>query len=165
MSDEAPGWAGQMEGRLQASLGLVRSDVTEQLETRLQDSFGHMEGRLQASLGLLRSDVMEHVESRLQAGIGQLESRLQAGLGQLESRIQASFGVLRSDVMERIDRLQNVVTLIRDDVAVNFGSSSAVKLANDNTREELRALGDVVSAMHRQIQRLQTDVRELRGEP
>ncbi len=79
--------------------------------------------------------------------------------------MQASFTGLRADVMERIDRLQNAVTLIPDDIAVNFGSSSAVKLANDTTREELRALGDVVSAMHRQIQRLQTDVRELRGEP
>lgn len=89
----------------------------------------------------------------------------------MEARLQAEFGLLRSDVtlirsdvMARMDRLQDSVTLIRDDIAVNYGSTSAVKLANDNTREELRALGDVVTAMHRQIQRLQTDVRELRGE-
>jgi len=135
MSDEAPGWAAQMESRLQGGLW-------------------QLESRVQASLGLLQSDVMEH-----------LESRLQASLGQLEGRMQASFGGFRADVMERMGRLQNALTLIRDDIAVNFGASSAVKLANDNTREELRALGDVVSAMHRQIQRLQTDVRELRGEP
>jgi hypothetical protein len=29
----------------------------------------------------------------------------------------------------------------------------------------VRALGEIVSAMHRQIQRLQTDVRHLKGEP
>ena len=147
MSDEAPGWAVQMESRLQGGLGQLEGTLGQ-----LQGSFGQLEG----SLG------------QLQGGLGQLEGtlgQLQGSLGQLESRMQASLGVLRADVMERIDRLQHVVTLIRDDVAVNFGASSAVKLANDNTREELRALGDVVSAMHRQIQRLQTDVRELRGEP
>jgi hypothetical protein len=35
------------------------------------------------------------------------------------------------------------------------------KAANDNTREELCALVDQVSGMSRQIQRLQTGVREL----
>jgi hypothetical protein len=40
-----------------------------------------------------------------------------------------------------------------------------VRRANDSTRDELPALGDAVNGMLRQIQRLQTDVRGLKGEP
>jgi methyl-accepting chemotaxis protein len=72
---------------------------------------------------------------------------------------------LRSDLMSRMDRLQDGLTAIRDDIAVNFGTVEHVRRANDSTRDELRALGDVVNGMLRQIQRLQTDVRGLKGEP
>ena len=94
-----------------------------------------------------------------------MEGRLQGGLTTLEGRLQANLTTLRSDLMEPMHRLQNSMTLLRDDISVNLAGVETVRRANDNTREELRALGDVVSAMHRQIHRLQTDVRELRGEP
>ena len=74
---------------------------------------------------------------------------------------------LRSDVMDRLDRLQNSNNDIRDDIAVslNYGIADKAQRANDNTRDEVRALAEVQSAMHRQISRLQAQVRELRGEP
>jgi predicted nucleic acid-binding Zn-ribbon protein len=67
-------------------------------------------------------------------------------------------------VMERLDRLQNAITAIRDDIGVNFARASRAIEVNDHTRAELRTLGSEVSGMQRQIQRLQSDVRELRGE-
>lgn len=67
--------------------------------------------------------------------------------------------------MARMDRVQNSVTAIRDDIAVNYGTVDHVRKANDNTREELRQLTALVSGMMRQIVRLQTDVRGLKGEP
>ncbi len=48
---------------------------------------------------------------------------------------------LRAHLVDRIDRLQNIVTAMRDDVAVNFGATDAVRRANDNMREELRGIG------------------------
>ncbi len=72
---------------------------------------------------------------------------------------------LRTEVMARIDRLQNTVTTIRDDITVNMGRADQAHRAADNVRDELRALNDVVSGVMRQVQRLQSDVRELRGEP
>lgn len=72
---------------------------------------------------------------------------------------------LRTDLMARMDRLQDAITAIRDDIAVNLGTADQVRRANDNTRDELRALSEVVTTMLRQIQRLQTDVRELKGDP
>jgi hypothetical protein len=82
-------------------------------------------------------------------------------------QILVSTGItgLRTDVMARLDRHQDVLTAIRDDLAVNFGAVETVRKAGLNTREELRLLTEEVSAMHRQIYRLQTQVRELRGEP
>lgn len=58
---------------------------------------------------------------------------------------------LRMDVVTRLDSHANQLRTIRDDV-------------NRNTREEVRFLGEEVSAIGRQIMRLQSQVRELRGE-
>lgn len=59
----------------------------------------------------------------------------------------------------------NALTNIRDDIGVNMASVERVQEANDGTRQEVRLLAEQVSIMHRQIQRLQTQMRELRGEP
>lgn len=65
--------------------------------------------------------------------------RLEVRLDQLE----AGQNKLRAAVMERSDRVQNAVTQSRDDHAVNFGASDAVKRADENTREERRSLSEV----------------------
>jgi hypothetical protein len=80
-------------------------------------------------------------------------------------RILAEIGRLRGEVMARMDRIQNDVTALRDDIAVGFAAADHVRRMHDNTREEGRGLGDVISAMQRQIQRLQADVRALRDQP
>jgi uncharacterized coiled-coil DUF342 family protein len=71
----------------------------------------------------------------------------------------------RTDVMGRIDRLDNALSAIRDDIGVNMHRADRAHAAADGTREELRSLGDQVNAMARQIQRLRTEVRELKSEP
>jgi uncharacterized membrane protein YccC len=72
---------------------------------------------------------------------------------------------MRTDLMARMDRLQDSLTAIRDDIAINYGAADQVRRAHDNTREQLRALADTQATMLRQIQRLQTDMRILKGEP
>src|SRR4051794_10470425 len=124
-------------------------------------------------------NVMQHVlevlnelkagQIRLEAGQAKLEAGLtsveagEAKLGGGLTSVKASQTSLRVDLMARMDRLENINTAIRDDISVNFGAVDAVRRANDNTREELRALSDVVSLMHRQINRLQTEVEQLKG--
>lgn len=75
--------------------------------------------------------------------------------------ILAAIASLRGDMMARMDRLQDSITAIRDDIAVNFGASDAAKRANDNTREEVRALGEVVTAMVRRVRNLEAQVRDM----
>lgn len=88
---------------------------------------------------------------------------MQAVLAALE-RLENGQTELRVDMMARMDRLQDSLTAVRDDIAVNFGTADHVRRANDHTREEVQALAATQSAMLKQIQRLQADIRELKGE-
>jgi hypothetical protein len=72
---------------------------------------------------------------------------------------------LRVGLMERMDRLQNILNSIRDDVTVSMGRGDHAERIALHTREELRTLSEVVSAMHKQIAHLQTQMREPRGDP
>lgn len=80
-------------------------------------------------------------------------------------RLEAGQAQLRADLMARMDRLQNTVTAIRDDIAVNMDRADQAHRSADNVREELRSLNDAAVGVTRQVQRPQSDVRELRGEP
>ena len=75
------------------------------------------------------------------------------------TRLEAELTRLRADLVTRLERMGDSLTAIRDDIATNFGTAEQAQRANDNTRSELRSLNNVVMAMHRQIQRLQADVR------
>jgi len=81
------------------------------------------------------------------------------------ARLEAGQISLRVDLMARMDRLADALTLIRDDIAVNMGAAEAMERANDNTRADLRTLGEQVSVMWKQIKRLQTDMREIKRDP
>jgi hypothetical protein len=80
-------------------------------------------------------------------------------------RLEAGQDKLHIELMARMDRLENSLADIRNDIAVNFGTADAVKRANDNTREEMRSLHDIVAALVRKIQTLETKVREITKEP
>jgi methyl-accepting chemotaxis protein len=89
-----------------------------------------------------------------------------------QAELQESLGRARVDLMERMDRMQDAVTGIRDDISVNFGASEATRRVQDNTRNDMRdwvgvidSMRDQMAGMERQIQRLQTQVRELKGDP
>ena len=75
--------------------------------------------------------------------------------------ILAALAQLRVDLVDRMDRLQDTMTRLRDDIAVNFGSTDAVRRANDNTRNELRALNDVVMAMVRKARSMEDRIQTL----
>jgi chromosome segregation ATPase len=125
---------------------------------------------------------LEAGQTRLEAGYTRLEAgytRLEAGATRLEADLTglkaeqtrfrsdflAELGRTRADIMERVDRLENAVTLIRDDIAVNMGAADAVERANENTRADVRTLGEQVSVMWKQIKQLQSEMREVRGDP
>lgn len=82
-----------------------------------------------------------------------------------QSGIRDEITRTRANIMERIDRLQDAVTAIRDDIAVNMGAADAMQKANDNTRELVRLQGEQLSIMWEQLKQAQQDIRELKGTP
>ena len=124
----------------------------------------------QAGIAAGVADVKAKVEQleRGQKQVEQSQKQLEQGQKQLEEnqkRLEESHTRLRVDLMDRMDRLQDAYTGMRDDIWVNLGAAEQVREANDNTRAELRALSTVVSGMQKQIHNLQNDVRTLRGDP
>ncbi|WP_428542603.1 hypothetical protein [Rhodopila sp.] len=97
------------------------------------------------------------------AGQGGLVAK-QADLVAKQASMGADLTRLRVDMMARMDRLQYSLTAIRDDISINYGTAEAAQRANDNTRTELRALSEVASSLARQIRRLDTEVRILKGD-
>jgi len=122
---------------------------------QLDDRLGGLEGRL------ARLETGQNTLEGGQASMRDAQARTDARL----DRIEASQTSLRVDLMARIDRLENGLTDIRNDIVVNFGAVDAVKRANDNTREEMRLMGEQMTMMFRKIQRLETRVREITGDP
>lgn len=118
-----------------------------------------------------RLETLEAGQARLEAGQTRTDARLERledGQTRADARIErldAGQTSLRVDLMARMDRLENSLNDIRNDIGVNMGAVDAVKRVHNNTREELRALGDQVSAMFRKLQRLETRVREIAGDP
>jgi gamma-glutamylcyclotransferase (GGCT)/AIG2-like uncharacterized protein YtfP len=99
---------------------------------------------------------------KLEAGQGSIRDdliRLEVGQGSIRGELIKT----RADIMDRIDRLQNTVTAIQDDIAVNIGAVDAARLANENTRDDLPALREQVSVMWRQLKAVQARVDEIDG--
>lgn len=78
--------------------------------------------------------------------------------------VLAAIDALRVAVMGRIDRLQDTVTGMRDDIHASYGRSDRAYDATTGVARQVEAMGREISAMERQIQRLQADVRTLKGE-
>jgi uncharacterized coiled-coil DUF342 family protein len=107
----------------------------------------------------------DHMMERIVAFSASIDDGALARIEAEQVKLRTELGKTRVDVMERIDRLQNVITGMRDDMTVNYGATDTVRQAHDNTRQELRNLGDSVSALYRKLTRLETQVRDLKGEP
>jgi regulator of replication initiation timing len=99
----------------------------------------------------------------IRADIGGLRTDLDGLRVDLDG-LRTSQTNLRVDLMERMDRLDNQVTGIRDDIIVNMGRVDHVDEALINTRGDVQHLFREMSVMWRQVKRLQSEVRDIRGE-
>jgi chromosome segregation ATPase len=134
-----------------SELGSTRSAIISQLD-RVEDHVGRLDdhvGRLDDHVGRL----------------GDRVDRLEASQTSLRADFLAELGSTRGAIMDRIDRLENRVAEIRDDIEVAMGSTEAAQRVNDNTRADLRTLGEQVSVMWKQIKRLESRVRDITGDP
>ncbi len=123
-------------------------------------------GKLRADVTQMQGDMkqMQGDMKQMQSDIKQLQGDMKQMQGEMK-QFRGELTQLRVDVMDRIDRLQDALTLQKDDLVVNYSAADRAEKIARAAQEETRALGDIVTPMIRQIRRLQEDVRHLRGEP
>jgi chromosome segregation ATPase len=151
----------RLEIAFNASLGDVRGDLTgiRADQTSMRADLADFRTGLtdfRADLTDFRADM-----TGMRVDMGRLEVAVETSLRD----VRADMTQMRAAIMDRIDRLQNRMTEIRDDLGVAMGSAEAMHRANDNTRELVRLQGEQLSIMFRQIKRLEEKVRTITGDP
>lgn len=71
---------------------------------------------------------------------------------------------LRADIIAKLERVQGELISIREDMDTNMGRIDVADRDNDTLRKDIAQMREELSVQYRQIKRLQTDVRELKGE-
>ena len=77
------------------------------------------------------------------------------------TKVQNDLTALRVDAMARLDRHENHLTSIRDDISVAMGGTDHMRRISDNTREDVRGLAEQLGTMWRKVNRLEEVVRGL----
>ena len=86
------------------------------------------------------------------------------------AKVQDDLTSLRVDTMARLDRHENHLTSIRDDIprkslrdfaGVAMGGTDHMRRISDNTREDVRGLAEQLGTMWRKVNRLEEAVRGL----
>ena len=140
--------------------------MTDDTNARILTALTRIEGRLDQFDGRLAriEGRLDRFDARFERIEGRLD-QLEAAQDKLRADLTGQFTRLRADVMERVDRSQDVLTLQRDELTVNFSSGERAERIAKAAQQEVSSLSEVIGAMHRQISRLQSDVRQLKGEP
>ena len=133
--------------------------MSEDTNRAVLDAIGALRTEVVAEIGTLRSEVV--------AEIGTLRSEVVAEIGRLWGEI----GALRSEnvatrtaIMDRIDRVQDAVEQLRNEMKVNWATADTAIRRIRGAEDEARGLYDLIAAMQREIQTLaaRVDGMELR---
>ena len=147
--------------RIEAGQNSLRADMT----TMRADLMARMD-RLQDSVTSIRGDIitMRADMDAMRADMDAMRADMDTTRADMTTT-RADMTTTRADLMARMDRLQDSVTSIREDIITNYGAAQHAQRINDNTRAEQRSLNDLVQLMQRQILRLQTDIETLKDAP
>jgi predicted nucleic acid-binding Zn-ribbon protein len=88
-----------------------------------------------------------------------------ASLERGQSSLRADVTSLRTDIVGKLETIENELTGIRADMAINMGRVDAVQDDHKAIRASVAQMREELSAHWRQIKRLETDVRELKSQP
>jgi chromosome segregation ATPase len=122
--------------------------------------------RILAAIDQLRGDVnaLRGDMTILRGEVGTLRddlSALREEMTDRTNRLRADMDRLRVDVMERMDRLQNGFTLIKEEITVSDVANDRVERMVRNATDETRALAEQVTAMGRQIRLLSARIDDI----
>jgi hypothetical protein len=142
--DTPPAWAQAMEHRL------------GNLELTLLRRLGDMEGHLTAQQEGLRDDLLADHAAHI-AGFGER-------IGRIRGDVLAHIDERTAGIMAWLDRLQEEPGAQAQGGVVVQGMAEMALRRNTTTREDLQELTDMVLAMHRRLQSMEAELRQLRGE-
>ena len=149
---------------------LARFDATNQAVAELRSEFRSELKTVRQDISALRGEVstlredLSTLWDDLSTLRDEVASLARVTLARFEAGERALLD-LRVAVMARLDRVENTMTSVHDDLVVNLARTNRAHDAIEHTREELRAVNQEVTMMWRRIRRLETEVREIRGDP
>src|SRR4030081_1678461 len=88
--------------------------------------------------------------AEISSGIAELHTLVRTRLDTLD----AEQIKIRSEIMSRIDRLQDTVEFVREDIRVNWHTADNAVNRARTSREEIERLTELISAMDRRYQLL-----------
>ena len=127
---------------------------------RLRAEFDGLRGEFDGIRG--EFDGIRGEFTSLRAGQERLEASFER-LSANHERLEAALVRLRADVMDRIDRLQDALTVQQEEAVVNFAVADRAERIALSARDEARSMAEQLTAMMRIVRRLDSDVRQLRG--
>ena len=117
-----------------------------------------------AAVAELRADMIKggaELRADLRADIIDFGAELRAELGAGLTEVRGEVTQLRVAVMGRLDRVEEKLSQIRDDITVNMGAVDTARAMTNDTRRDLQELREEVSVIFRKQRRLEEQVYEL----
>lgn len=118
---------------------------------------GERASQQQASLHA-KLDNMASSVTRLTEVVDALRTRVEARNAQFTE----AHSELRTSMFSKLDRLQGTISLVKEDINVNFASSHNALSNTRSLRSDTQDLADVVFAMQKQYKLLAAQLEELR---
>lgn len=161
--------------RILAALEAVRSDIarcrSDIAQSRSHTATAQLPGKAEPS-----RDGANQLRDTWDSELARSRSDMINAFAELRAEMMRGFALLRGELAQtrtemttRMDRMQDAITALRDDVNVNYQRANraedVAQKGIDGMQSVYRHLSEEVAGMHRQIRRLQADVRMLRGEP
>jgi hypothetical protein len=129
------------------------------LQTHVEELLGRV-----ATLPALEKSVADLLDGsrELRLAVSDLRDTQSRELRLAISELNGAQVKMRSEIMDRIDRLQETVEIVRDDVRVNWATADTAINRARSSREEIDDLQKVIAAMERRFQTLASIVDGMR---
>jgi len=101
--------------------------------------------------------------TQILATLHRVDTRLET-MERGQGNLERGLAEVRANLMARMDRLQDTLNRVHEDITVNIGRADAVERKGDHTRDELRDLTKIVGTMQRQIHGLSGQVMQLQND-
>ena len=151
---------------LTAIAEIVRQEITP-LHLGQEAIRGDMTS-IRGDITSMREDItsLQQGQEALRGDVAVIHSEL-AGIKEHQEWMATDITRFRTDTMDRIDRLQDRVTVgfaaLQDDTIVTETANERAERIALAVQAETRSLAEMITPMNRQIRRLQDEVRALRG--